>query len=108
MRLQKKKIPKTVDFDVGVNAVFWGLFKSSLMIKLIDSHLYIPVFDSVELKDLDEQITTEDLEDIEDALYEAAKERAVDLKKEEREEDLEDCEEVGGSLRGWGVVFEFK
>lgn len=52
------------------------------------------------MKDLDEQITTEDLEDIEDALYEAAKERAVDLKKEEREEDLEDCEEVGGSLRG--------
>lgn len=42
MRLQKKKkIPKTVDFDVGVNAVFWGLFKSSLMIKLIDSHLEI-------------------------------------------------------------------
>lgn len=49
------------------------------------------------MKDLDEQITTEDLEDIEDALYEAAKERAVDLEKEEREEDLEDCEEVGGS-----------
>lgn len=40
MRLQKKK-KKTVDFDVGVNAVFWGLFKSSLMIKLIDSHLEI-------------------------------------------------------------------
>lgn len=60
---------------------------------------------SVELKDLDEQITTEDLEDIEDALYEAAKERAVDLEKEEREEDLEDCEEVGGSLRGGGEMF---
>lgn len=60
---------------------------------------------SVELKDLDEQITTEDLEDIEDALYEAAKERAVDLEKEEREEDLEDCEEVGGSLKGGEVVF---
>lgn len=38
---KKKKIPKTVDFDVSVNAVFWGLFKSSLMIKLIDSHLEI-------------------------------------------------------------------
>ena len=50
-----------------------------------------------ELKDLDDEITTEDLEGIEDALYEAAKERAVDLEKEEREEDLEDCEEVGGS-----------
>lgn len=52
-----------------------------------------------ELKDLDEQITTEDLEDIEDALYEAAKERAVDLKKEEREEDLEDCEEDVDELK---------
>nr|XP_034327431.1 mitochondrial proton/calcium exchanger protein isoform X2 [Crassostrea gigas] len=52
-----------------------------------------------ELKDLDEQITTEDLEDIEDALYEAAKERAVDLEKEEREEDLEDCEEDVDELK---------
>lgn len=42
---------------------------------------------------------------MEDALYEAAKERAVDLEKEEREEDLEDCEEVGGSLRGGGEMF---
>lgn len=52
-----------------------------------------------ELKDLDEEITTEDLEDMEDALYEAAKERAVDLEKEEREEDLEDCEEDVDELK---------
>lgn len=39
---------------------------------------------------------------MEDALYEAAKERAVDLEKEEREEDLEDCEEVSGLLKGGG------
>ena len=65
-----------------------------------------------ELKDLDDEITTEDLEGIEDALYEAAKERAVDLEKEEREEDLEDCEEVSGPygsgeeviLREWRKV----
>jgi hypothetical protein len=50
------------------------------------------------LKDLDEEITTEDLEDLEDALLEAAKEKAVDLEKEEIAEELEDCEEVGGSI----------
>lgn len=45
------------------------------------------------------------MEDIEDVLYEVVKERVVDLEKEEREEDLEDCEEVGGLLRGGGEMF---
>lgn len=45
------------------------------------------------------------MEDIEDVLYEVVKERVVDLEKEEREEDLEDCEEVGGLLKGGKVVF---
>lgn len=36
--------PKTVDFDIGVNAVFWFFFLitgSSLMIELNNSHLEI-------------------------------------------------------------------
>ncbi|XP_062602433.1 mitochondrial proton/calcium exchanger protein-like isoform X2 [Saccostrea cucullata] len=98
---KKAKVPKPTEEEKKAIATAEAIAAESLMTAetQTDPAMMMEAQPGEELKDLDEEITTEDLEDLEDAIIEAAKEKSVDLEKEEREEELEDCEEDVDELK---------